>query len=238
MSPFPWLRWSLCFRPRARRRPRSRTHPLPDPGMTPWTTCPEDRAGRSRHHERRADLDHPVGRRYAAERLRLQRSGPAAAAFPVARAAAVLFSRVVRASQLRGRRSFADLGAAGCRSRDQRRWRPTPSVDLHVHVQPCRDPERPGPVSLRSDPAPGRVLGPCVDRCVTHAHDVQRRRSGLHVVDELSRPRRQSGIPVHYQRRRRHQHHGPGRAIHAAAGHAGDHGRQVGPGDAESGAVG
>ena len=65
--------------------PRSLTHPLAESGMTPWTTSPEVSRG-SGHHERRADLDHQVGRRYAAERLRLQRSEPASAAFPVARA--------------------------------------------------------------------------------------------------------------------------------------------------------
>ena len=37
------------------------------------------------------------------------------------------------------------------------------------------------------------MYGPCDDRLLTPAHDVQRRRSGLHVVDELSR---RNGNPV------------------------------------------
>ncbi len=52
-----------------------------------------------------------------------------------------------------------------------------------------------------SDPAWGRVYGPRDDRRVADADDVQRRRRGLHVVDELSQ-RRQSGLRVHHERRR------------------------------------
>ncbi len=85
-----------------------------------------------------------------------------------------------------------------------------------------------------------RVHGPRDDRRVTHAHDVQRRRIRLHVVDELSQ-QRQSGLRVHYERRRHDQQLGPRRRIHAAADparHAGAQRRQIGPGDDESGGVG
>ena len=63
---------------------------------------------------------------------------------------------------------------------------PRPSIDLHVYVQPRGNPEQPDSLSL-SDTARRGVHGPRDDRRVTHAHDVQRRWSRLHVVDELSR---------------------------------------------------
>ena len=151
----------------------------------------------------------------------------------------VLLSWVVYASQLRGRRSFADFGSARCRPRDQCRWRPTRSIDLYVYVQPPGNPEQPDAVSV-SDTARRGVHGPRDDRRVTHAHDVQRRRIRLHVVDELSQ-QRQSGLRVHYERRRHDQQLGPRRRIYAAADparHAGAQRRQIGPGDDESGGVG
>ena len=49
---------------------------------------------------------------------------------------------------------------------------------------------------------------------------------------------RQSGVRIHHERRRHHQHLGPRGAIHVAAGHAGAHGDEVGPGDDESGGAG
>ena len=163
----------------------------------------------------------------------------APAAFHVARAHSLLFSWVVYASQLRGRRSFADFGSARCRPRDQCRWRPTRSIDLYVYVQPPGNPEQPDALSV-SDTGRRRVYGPRDDRRVTHAHDVQRRRNRLHVVDELPQ-QRQSGLRVHYERRRHDQQLGPRRRIYAAADparHAGAERRQVGPGDDESGGVG
>ena len=71
-------------------------------------------------------------------------------------------------------------------------WRPNRSIDLHLHVQPRGNPEQPDALSL-SDTARRRVYRPCDVRRRTRAHDVQRRRSGLHVVDELSR---RNGNPV------------------------------------------
>ena len=75
----------------------------------------------------------------------------------------------------------------------------------------------------------------CTDRVTIvaspDAHDVQRRWSGLHVVDELSQ-QRQSGLRVHYERRRHDQQLGPRRAIHVAADsarHAGAHVDKSGP---------
>ena len=197
---------------------------------------PRQPARRSRHHERQPDLDHQVGRheRHAAKRLRLHRDD--AAAVHAARAGPVLLARDVHASELRGRRSFVDLGSARRRPRDQRRWRPTPSVDVHLHVQPRGDPEQPESVSL-SDAARRGVHGPRDDRRLADADDVQRRWRGLHVVDELPQ-QRQSGVRVHHARRRHDQQLGPRRAIHvaeSAARHAGAHDGQVGPGDDESG---
>ncbi len=157
---------------------------------------PRKPARRSRHHERQPDLDHQVGRHdgHAAERLRLHRDGPAA--FHVARAHPFLLARDIHASEFRGRRSIVDLGSARRRARDQRRWRPTPSTDLHLHVQPRGDAEQPDAVSL-SDTARRRVHGPRDDRGIAHAHDLQRRRRRLHVVDELPQ-QRQSGVRVHH----------------------------------------
>ena len=129
-----------------------------------------------------------------------------------------------------------DLGSARCRPRDQRGRRPTRSVDVHLHVQPHRDAEQRDALSV-SDTARRRVHGPCADRRVTFAHDVQRRWRGLHAVDELPQ-QRQSGVRVHHARRRHDQQLGSRRAIHvaeSAARHAGAHDGQVGPGDDESG---
>ena len=66
------------------------------------------------------------------------------------------FPWVVHASQLRGRRSFADFGSARCRARDQCRRRPAPAPDVHVHVQPRGNPEQSDAVSrIRRRPGKG-----------------------------------------------------------------------------------
>ena len=128
------------------------------------------------------------------------------------------------ASELRGRRSFADFGAARRLPRDQCRWRPLPSSDLHLYVQPRRDPEQPNPCPYPTPPGDG-----CSDRVsivasptpTTFNVDGVDYTLGLSFLDQ-----RQSGVRVHYERRRHHQHHGPGRGNSRRRRYAGDHGRR------------
>ena len=173
----------------------------------------------------------------SAERLRLHGSVPAAASFPVARG---LF-RLSLGSFMHRNFAVDDPSLTSVQldvflviSVD---GVPRPPLTFTYTFNHVETPNKLDPCPFDPTPPPDG----CSDRvsivASAHAHDVQRRWSGLHVGDELSRPQRQSGLPVHHERRRRHQYHGPGRAIHAAARHAGDHGRQVGPGEAEAGGV-
>ena len=91
---------------------------------------------------------------------RSRRSDVAAGAYPL------LSSWDVYASEFPGLRSFLDVSSARCRPRAQCGWRPNRSIELHLYVQPRRNPEQPdAPAVSLSDTARRRLYRPC-DFCL------------------------------------------------------------------------
>ena len=155
---------------------------------------PRQPAGRPCHHERRTDVDRPVGYdlRYAAERLRLHHDDTAAG--HVARNRSVVPARNVYAPELRGRRPFPDVGSARRRARAGRGRCLDGAVDLHLQVQPRGNAEQPESLSV-SDAGRRRVYGPGDDRFLGATHDVPGRWHRLHVVDGFSGQRTATRYP-------------------------------------------